>query len=158
MPERSYQLLVNNVLHAVTTAPSATLLVVLRDVLRLTGTKFNCEQGECGACTVLVDGRALNSCLILASTVAGMEIVTIEGLSDSVEGNVVEESFVDCDAAQCGYCTPAMIVSSVALLRGNPTPSRSEIEQALSGNYCRCTGYESIVRAIEDVAARGGRT
>jgi carbon-monoxide dehydrogenase small subunit len=147
-PPPTCALTVNGERHEVTVAPSATLLGVLRDQLGLTGTKFNCEQGECGACTVLLDGRPANSCLVLAATASGREVTTVEGVGRGGT-NSVQEAFMACDAAQCGYCTPGMVLSATALLERSPRPGRRDIEEALSGNYCRCTGYESIVHAIE---------
>lgn len=151
----TYTLLVNGVTRPVRTPADKTLLQVLRQDLGLTGTKFNCEQGECGACTVLFDGRAVNSCLVLAVAAGGHDVQTIEGLADGDEIDVVQQSFVECDAAQCGYCTPGMVLSSRALLTVNASPVRSDIEEALVGNYCRCTGYDAIVRAVELAASRG---
>jgi aerobic carbon-monoxide dehydrogenase small subunit len=153
----TYALTVNGERHEVTAAASATLLGVLRDQLGLTGTKFNCEQGECGACTVLLTGRPANACLVLAATAAGDEVTTIEGVGGGAT-NVVQEAFMACDAAQCGYCTPGMVVSITGLLERTPSPTRPDIEEALSGNYCRCTGYESIVQAVERAADSASRT
>lgn len=150
------RLVVNGVAHEVEVASNTTLLTVLRQDLQLTGTKPNCEQGECGACTVLLDGRPVNSCLVLGVAAEGRQIRTIEGISDGDELNLVQQAFVDCDAAQCGYCTPGMVISAVALLTAEVSPSRSDIDEAISGNYCRCTGYESIVAAIELAATRAG--
>lgn len=152
----SYRLNVNDTVYEMTTAPSATLLTVLRDHLGLTGTKFNCEQGECGACTVLIDGRAANSCLVLAVTASGSAVTTIEGVGAGGT-SAVQDAFLECDAAQCGYCTPGMVMSATALLERVPQPARPDIEEALAGNYCRCTGYESIFNAVERAAAHGGR-
>jgi carbon-monoxide dehydrogenase small subunit len=154
--QMAYPLRVNGEQHDVQGPPSATLLTVLREDLRLTGTKYNCEQGECGACTVLLDGRPVNACLVLAATAVGHDVVTVEGLGDAEALNPVQRAFVDCDAAQCGYCTPGMVVSATALLARNPAPSRADIDEALCGNYCRCTGYESIVQAIRQASAESG--
>lgn len=150
----TYELEVNGERREVTAPPSATLLGVLREQLGLTGTKLNCEQGECGACTVLIDDRPVNSCLVLARTASGSRVTTIEGIAPEGVARV-QEAFMAADASQCGYCTPGMVVSAAALLARRPDPSRAEIEEAISGNYCRCTGYEAIVNAIER-AARGG--
>lgn len=150
----TYTILVNGRAREVRSLPAATLLTVLRDNLGLTGTKFNCEQGECGACTVLIDGRAVNSCLVLGVTVSGQQVETIEGLGTGERLDVVQESFVECDAAQCGYCTPGMVMSAKALLATTSSPSRVDIEAALAGNYCRCTGYDSVIQAVERAAAR----
>lgn len=152
----TYSLTVNGERHEVTAGPSVTLLGVLRDQLGLTGTKFNCEQGECGACTVLLGGRPANACLVLAATASGREVTTIEGLGRGGP-NAVQEAFMACDAAHCGYCTPGMVVAATALLERNPSPSRGDIEEAVSGNYCRCTGYESIIEAIELAAGVGSQ-
>jgi carbon-monoxide dehydrogenase small subunit len=142
----------------VLTRPNARLLDVLRDDLGLTGTKEGCGIGECGACTVLLDGEAVNSCLVLAGQVEGREVVTIEGLEqpgpEGLRLHPVQQSFIDKHAVQCGFCTPGMILSAVALLAKNPHPSREQIREAISGNLCRCTGYVSIVDAIEEASRR----
>jgi len=132
--------------------PHRTLLEVLREELGLTGTKHGCELGECGACTVLVDGRAELACLRLAASCEGAEITTVEGLARGPELDPLQETFADTGAAQCGYCTPGMLLVAHALLERNPTPSRDEIRQAISGNLCRCTGYLRILEAIERAA------
>ena len=150
-------IVVNGVTHDAEASPDTTLLTVLRQDLGLTGTKFNCEQGECGACTVLLDGRPVNSCLVLGVAAEGHQIQTIEGIGNADGLDVVQQSFVDCDAAQCGYCTPGMVLSAVALLAANASPVRSDINEAIAGNYCRCTGYESIVAAIGLAARRALR-
>lgn len=152
----SYQLRVNGVTYDATSSPSSTLLFVLRDHLGLIGTKFNCEQGECGACTVLLDTRPVNACLVLAVTASGLDITTVEGIG-AAGPNAVQEAFMSCDAAQCGYCTPGMVVSGTALLARNGRPTRSDIEEAIAGNYCRCTGYESIINALEQAASQERR-
>jgi carbon-monoxide dehydrogenase small subunit len=140
-------------------APASTsLLSVLRDRVGLTGTKFNCEQGECGACTVLLDDQPVNACLVLAASAHGHQVTTVEGLATAGQPSPVQDAFMRCDAAQCGYCTPGMVLSATALLGRTAHPSRADIEQALSGNYCRCTGYESIVTAVEAAADQRGRT
>ena len=138
------------------TFPSqATLLEVLREQLALTGTKHGCELGECGACAVLVDGRAVLSCLTLAVEMDGREIETIEGVAgDTGDLHPLQEAFADLGGAQCGYCTPAMVLTAKALLRDTPCPSREEIGEALAGNLCRCTGYLQIVDAVERAAGR----
>lgn len=137
---------------------SATLLSVLRDRVGLTGTKFNCEQGECGACTVLLDDQPVNACLVLAASAHGHQVTTVEGLADEGEPSPMQDAFMRGDAAQCGYCTPGMVVSATALMCRTSHPSRADIEHALSGNYCRCTGYESIVTAVEAAAEEWGRS
>jgi aerobic-type carbon monoxide dehydrogenase small subunit (CoxS/CutS family) len=132
--------------------PDEFVLDVLRDQLGLTGVKECCVEGECGACTVIVDGRAVNSCLVLAVEVAGSEIVTVEGLS---EGGLspIQISFLDNAAAQCGFCIPGQVMAAKALLDRNPSPSRAEVREGLAGNLCRCAAYEQISNAVLDVAA-----
>ena len=131
-----------------------TLARVLREDLGLTGTKINCEQGECGACTVLLDGKAVNSCLILAASLDGCEVLTVEGLSQGNQLDPIQEAFIERDASQCGFCTPGMIMSTKALLAENPNPNLIEIQDGLAGNYCRCTGYKSIIEAVQTAAEK----
>ena len=131
-----------------------TLLEVLRDQLGLTGTKYGCGTGQCGACTVLIDGEPALACLTLAVTVRGKGITTIEGLSPGNELHPVQQAFIEHGAIQCGYCTPGMVLSAKALLEENPSPTRQEIKEALSGNLCRCTGYVKIVRAVSAAAQK----
>src|SRR6266436_520641 len=135
-------------------APHKTLLEVIREDLALTGTKHGCELGECGTCTVLVDGRSILSCLMLGLDAEGREVTTIEGMSDGATLHPLQETFADLGAAQCGYCTPGFLLVAKELLAGNPTPTRDEIKQALAGNLCRCTGYIKIHEAVELAAAR----
>ncbi|MFN7940344.1 MAG: (2Fe-2S)-binding protein [Thermoanaerobaculia bacterium] len=130
-----------------------TLLEVLREELGLPGTKHGCELGECGTCTVLVDGVPVLSCLTLAAQVEGRRIETVEGLQDGSRLHPLQRTFADLGAAQCGYCTPGMLMAAKALLHENPRPSRDEIRSALAGNLCRCTGYWKIVEAVEGAAA-----
>jgi len=130
------------------------LIDVLRNKLNLTGTKEGCGIGECGACTVLMDGKPVNSCLVPAFQVEGSVIETVEGLDKSGELHPLQEAFVEHTAIQCGYCTPGMLMSALALLRENPKPTREEIARAISGNLCRCTGYHQIIAAIEDASAK----
>ena len=138
--------------------PSATTLVeLLREHLGLTGTKVGCGHGECGACTVLLDGEPVNSCLVFAAQCEGREVTTVEGLSRDGEIDRIQNAFVDAGAVQCGFCTPGMIMSAAALLASNPAPSRNEIEEAVSGNLCRCTGYVKIVDAVEQAASESSR-
>ena len=134
-----------------------TMLNVLRDELCYTGTKEGCDAGECGACTVIVDGLPINACLVLAPEMDGMHITTVEGLSKDGELSPLQKAFVEHAALQCGFCTPGFIMSGTALLMENPQPSREEIVRAISGNLCRCTGYARIIEAIEDVAAQNAR-
>jgi aerobic-type carbon monoxide dehydrogenase small subunit (CoxS/CutS family) len=135
-------------------APHKTLLEVLREDLALTGTKHGCELGECGACAVLVDGEPVLSCLVLAVACAGREIVTVEGLADRARLHPLQEAFADLGGAQCGYCTPAILVTAKALLDRFPQPSREQIREALSGNLCRCTGYQQIYESVEEAVLR----
>ncbi len=130
----------------------ATLLKVLRDILHLTGTKEGCGEGDCGACTVLVDGRSVNSCLFPAVQAEGCQIMTIEGVEANPELARIQKAFVDYGAVQCGFCSPGMIMSTVALLQKNPKPTEEEIRRGLSGNICRCTGYQAMVDAIQSLA------
>lgn len=131
-----------------------TLLYVLREVLELTGTKNGCGTNDCGACKVLVDGEAKNSCALLVRNLEGKKIVTIEGLLDNGKLNIIQQSFVDAGAIQCGFCTPGMIISTTALLGRNPDPSEKEIREALKDNLCRCTGYVKIIDAVKLAALR----
>ena len=131
---------------------SETLLEFLRERLGLTGTKQGCGEGDCGACTVLVDGRPVNSCLVLAAEVGGTEITTIEGLGRGGERHPLQQAFVDHNAVQCGFCTPGMILTASVLLKENPRPTEEEIRHYLQGNLCRCTGYTKIVQAVKAVA------
>ncbi len=152
--EKLIHLKVNGKLYAVAVAPQRTLLEVLREQLGFTGTKRACRVGDCGACTVIIDGKAILSCLTLAVGVEGKEILTIEALGDGDRPDFIQKSFVDCGAVQCGFCTPGMILSAKALLDENPQPNRDEIRRAISGNLCRCTGYAKVVEAIEGAAAK----
>jgi carbon-monoxide dehydrogenase small subunit len=131
------------------------LLEVLREDMNLTGTKHGCELGECGTCTVLVDGEPQLSCLVLPLQVEGRAITTIEGMADGAELDPLQTAFAERGAAQCGYCTPGMLLSARALLARNPNPSRDDIREALAGNLCRCTGYAKIVDAVASAADRG---
>ncbi len=133
-----------------------TLLEVLREDLDLTGTKHGCELGECGACTVLLDGEPVLACLTLAVEATGRRVTTVEGLADGPHLSPLQEAFRELGAAQCGYCTPGMLLSATALLARTPRPTREEIREALAGNLCRCTGYAKIVEAVAIAASRGG--
>jgi aerobic-type carbon monoxide dehydrogenase small subunit (CoxS/CutS family) len=135
-------------------APHKTLLEVLREDLNLTGTKHGCELGECGTCTVLVDGRSILSCLMLGLDAEGREVMTIEGMADGATLHPLQDTFADTGAAQCGYCSPGFLLAAKELLDKKPAPSREEIKEALSGNLCRCTGYIKIYEAVELAAAR----
>lgn len=155
---RTIRLYVNDQLYEAQVGAKTSLLQVLRDQLRLTGTKNGCNQGHCGACTVIVDGKAVRACTYLAQRAEGKRIRTIEGLAKDGQLHPVQRAFVEHGAIQCGFCTPGMIMSAVALLEGKPRPSRQDIVRALGRNLCRCTGYERIVRAIEAVAGTGPRS
>jgi xanthine dehydrogenase YagT iron-sulfur-binding subunit len=145
---------INRVEHTLQSVdPRVTLLDAIRDYLGLTGTKKGCDRGECGACTVLVDGRRINACLTFAVMHEGREITTIEGLADDNELHPVQAAFIEYDAFQCGYCTPGQIISAVALLNEQHTGSAAEIREWMSGNICRCGAYPNIVEAIQRVAA-----
>jgi len=133
--------------------PSALLVEVLRDQLELIGTKVACGEGECGACTVLLDGEPVNSCLVPALKIQGREVMTVEGLAPLGELHPLQKAFVEHGAVQCGYCTPGMLMSAKALLDHNPNPTEEEVRQAISGNLCRCTGYAKIVEAILEASA-----
>ncbi len=134
------------------TEPNRTLLTMLREDFYLTGAKEGCGAGECGACTVLLDGEAVNACLVLAVEADGRSLGTIEGLSDGRRLHPLQTAFIDNAALQCGYCTPGMIMTAKALLDKNPTPTEAEIREGISGNLCRCTGYKKIIEAIQAVA------
>jgi aerobic-type carbon monoxide dehydrogenase small subunit (CoxS/CutS family) len=136
----------------VDTDPERPLLWVLRNELGLTGAKYGCGEGQCGACTVLLDGVPHRSCLTAVGTATGKEITTIEGIADGERLHPVQQSFIECDAMQCGYCTPGMIMESVALLRKRPSPSEAEIKQQLDGNICRCGTYNRILKAVKAAA------
>jgi carbon-monoxide dehydrogenase small subunit len=135
--------------------PFATLLDVLRDDLELTGTKYGCGEGECGACSVLIDGQVVNSCLVLALECEGTEVLTIEGLAIRGELHPIQRAFVDHGAIQCGFCTPGMIMAAYALLAANPSPTPDEIKRGFEGNLCRCTGYRKIIDSVLSLADGG---
>ena len=143
---------VNGILYELSVQPWETLLDVIREHLGLTGTKEGCGLGECGACTIIMDGKTVNSCLVLAVEADNRVITTIEGLANGDELHPIQEAFIKCGGLQCGFCTPGMIMSAKALLDENPRPTEDDIRLALSGNICRCTGYTKIVEAILDVA------
>jgi carbon-monoxide dehydrogenase small subunit len=141
-------LTVNGSDHALAVNPATTLLDLIRDRFQLTGTKECCDLGECGACTVFVDGRAVNSCLILAAEVDGSAITTIEGLAKDGRLNPVQQAFLATGAVQCGFCIPGQVMAAQYLLQRNPHPTAAHVREALSGNLCRCGGYEQIVAAV----------
>lgn len=146
---------VNGEKHNLEIVPNRRLLDVLRDDLQLTGVKEGCGAGECGACTVIMNGEIVNSCMVLAAQARGAEIVTIEGLEgENGELHPVQEAFIESGAVQCGFCTPGMILSSLVLLAGNPAPDEEEIKEAISGNLCRCTGYKQIIEAVKKAAEK----
>ena len=153
----SVQLSVNGQTIEVTPRGTRTLLDVLREELGLTGAKRGCEVGECGTCLVLLDGEPTNACLVLAGELAGATVVTVEGLADGERLHPVQQAFIDCAAAQCGFCTPGFLIAAVGLLRSNPDPTRDEVCEALAGNLCRCTGYKSIIDAVLLAADRASR-
>jgi aerobic carbon-monoxide dehydrogenase small subunit len=151
--EKEITLQVNSQCYSVGVEPGELLVDVLRDKLGLTGTKKGCGTGDCGACTVMLDGKPVNSCLVLAVSAAGKQIVTIESLGDTNHLHPLQQSFIDCGAIQCGYCSPGFLITAKALLDENPHPTEAEIRAAIAGNLCRCTGYAGIIRAI--LAAAG---
>ncbi|MBU0719035.1 MAG: (2Fe-2S)-binding protein [Planctomycetes bacterium] len=138
-------------------SPFTTLLDVLRSDLELTGTKYGCGEGECGACSVMLDGQVVNSCLVLALECEGSQVLTVEGLATKGQLHRIQQAFVDHGAIQCGFCTPGMIMAAYALLEGNPSPDEDEIKRGLEGNLCRCTGYRKIVDAVSSLAKEGDR-
>ena len=150
--KHAIELKVNGEIYEMDVEPRRTLLEVLRDNLGLTGTKEGCDDGNCGTCTVLIDGSPMNSCLLLAVEVQGREIETIEGVATGEELHPVQKAFVELGAIQCGFCTPGMILSAKALLDRNRHPSDDEVKRALSGNFCRCTGYAKIIEAVRAAA------
>ena len=149
------QFRLNGVDRRVEVPPTMSALTMLRDVLDLTGTKYGCGEGECGACTIRVDGVTLNSCLMFAVDCDGREVVTIEGLVADPAGERLQQKFVECGAVQCGFCTPGLVVQAHHVLESHPHPGRAEIQRGIEGNLCRCTGYKKIVEAIEDAGKMG---
>lgn len=144
---------VNGILHELSVQPWETLLDVIREHLGLTGTKEGCGLGECGACTIIMDGKTVNSCLVLAVEADSRVITTIEGLANGDELHPIQEAFIKCGGLQCGFCTPGMIMSAKALLEKNPSPDEEEVRKAIAGNFCRCTGYTKIIESVK-VAAK----
>jgi carbon-monoxide dehydrogenase small subunit len=149
---KEIRLLVNEEPVSVFVEPHWTLLRIIRNELGLTGTKEGCGEGDCGSCTVLIDGKAVNSCLVLAVDVDGRKVTTIEGLAQGTDLHPLQKAFLEKGAVQCGFCTPGMILTAKSLLDQNPCPSEEEIRYAIAGNLCRCTGYVKIVDAIQTVA------
>ena len=154
MSDHSITLTVNGSPERLTVSSHCSLLRMLRDLLGLTGTKDGCAAGECGACTVLLDGLPVNSCMVLAVETNGCEVTTIEGLSNGETLSPLQEAFAENNAVQCGFCTPGVLLSSHALLERNPLPGRQDVEEALVGNLCRCTGYLRITLAVLDAAQK----
>jgi carbon-monoxide dehydrogenase small subunit len=148
-------LTVNGTPYPVELDPHMSLLDAVRDVVGLTGSKEGCDDSECGACMMLLDGKPVNSCSYLALQADGREVITVEGLADGGELAPLQRAFLEQGGVQCGFCTPGMLISATALLRANPDPSDQDVRIALSGNLCRCTGYDGIVRAVRNVAAAG---
>jgi aerobic carbon-monoxide dehydrogenase small subunit len=148
----TFRFAVNSVNRAIDVSPMKRLLDVLREDLRLTGTKEGCGEGECGACSVIVDGEVINSCLVPVCQVNGSAILTVEGLARDGRLNPLQAAFLECGGAQCGICTPGMLIAARALLDENAHPSRDEIKEAIAGNLCRCTGYVKIIDAIEQTS------
>ncbi|MEZ5787654.1 MAG: (2Fe-2S)-binding protein [Xanthobacteraceae bacterium] len=152
---RIIELVVNGERHELAVKPRNTLVEVLREKIGLTGTKHGCEQGACGVCTVLLDGRPVLACLTLAIECDGKSVRTVEGLAQGEKMSPVQQAFLDQGAVQCGYCTAGMLMSATALLEKNPKPSVAEIKKALEGNLCRCTGYNAIVAAVQQASGQG---
>jgi aerobic carbon-monoxide dehydrogenase small subunit len=152
MSEHKISLRVNGEFERATVPANMTLLTLLRDALAMTGTKNGCSAGECGACTVLMDGEPVNACLVLAVEADGAEITTVEGLAQDHQLDTLQQTFVNLTGVQCGFCTPGMLISARALLNRNPRPTVAEIQDALRGNLCRCTGYARIVEAVHEAA------
>jgi aerobic carbon-monoxide dehydrogenase small subunit len=151
-------IVVNGTAVSLDVAPDARLIDVLRNALGLTGTKEGCAEGECGACTVVIDGAAVNACLVFAAQVQGKSVLTVEGLSSAGQLNALQKKFIENGAVQCGFCTPGILMSATALLARNPKPSQEEIRRALAGNLCRCTGYAAIIKAVAAAADEGRPT
>jgi carbon-monoxide dehydrogenase small subunit len=152
MKKQRIKFILNGYSHELSVQPWRTLLEVIREDLKLTGTKEGCGQGECGSCMVIMDGKTVNSCLIPALQADNKEIITIEGLADGDGLHPIQEAFVNHSGMQCGFCTPGMIMSAKALLDSNPNPSEAEIREGIAGNFCRCTGYTKIIESISAAA------
>ncbi|MFC2013673.1 (2Fe-2S)-binding protein [Chloroflexota bacterium] len=151
---KQIKLTVNRKSYELSVQPWRTLLEIIREELRLNGTKEGCGIGECGACTVIMDGKTVNSCLVLAVEADGKEVTTIEGLADGDKLHTVQEAFVENGGLQCGFCTPGMIMSAKVLLDENSSPTEEEIRRAIAGNFCRCTGYTKIIESIKAAAQK----
>ena len=156
MIQHTISLIVNGTEEMLQVPSNMTLLHALRERLGYTGTKNGCEAGECGACTVLLDGEPINSCLVLAVELDGREITTVEGLAVDGQLSSLQQAFAELNAVQCGYCTPGMLMAATALLGRNPDPSETDIQKALVGNLCRCTGYQRIIDAVQKASRNGG--
>ncbi len=156
MAKLDVELTVNGEKHKLKVGSQERLLDTLREQLKLTGTKEGCSVGECGACTVIVDDQAVNSCMVLTAQVDGSEVITVEGLETKSGLHPLQKAFIEKQAVQCGFCTPGMLMSALALLNSNPEPSKEEIKTALEGNLCRCTGYQQIIDAVEMAAEEWG--
>jgi aerobic-type carbon monoxide dehydrogenase small subunit (CoxS/CutS family) len=148
-------LTVNGASYPLEVAPSTTLLVAVREDVGLTGAKEGCDDSECGACMMLLDGKPVNSCSYLALQADGREVTTVEGLADGASLSPLQRAFLAHGGVQCGFCTPGMLISATALLEANPRPTEDEVRVALSGNLCRCTGYDGLVKAVLEVSAAG---
>ena len=153
MAESGYGLSINGQWREVASEPHHSLLEVLREELRLTGTKVGCNEGECGSCTVLLDGKPVLACLLLIGEAIGREVLTVEGLPRGGQPHPLQQQMVDLGGIQCGYCTPGIIMSAYALLQEQPDPTPDDVRQAIAGNICRCTGYTKIVDAVQRAAA-----
>jgi carbon-monoxide dehydrogenase small subunit len=156
MVVHSISLIINGTEEFIQVSSNMTLLHALREKLGFTGTKNGCEAGECGACTVLVNGEPMNSCLVLAVEMDGRNITTVEGLAENGQLTSLQQAFEELNAVQCGYCTPGMLMAATALLNRNPHPTDTDIQEALIGNLCRCTGYQRIIDAIQKASRNGG--
>ena len=159
MRKRLIELNVNGTMYEVAVPPNRTLLDALREDLALTGTKQGCGIGDCGTCTVLLDSKPVNSCLVLAVQAVGHEVTTIEGVADGMQLHPLQQAFIDHGAVQCGFCTPGMVLAGVAVLDEHPEPTEAQVREGISGNLCRCTGYQKIVEAVLAAApvVKGGR-